>query len=78
MLTISTFLRLLESQFARDPSSETKSKLSKGDLVKMSSHWHNLPVPVFGDIMMMVGLESRVWTHSTPVDKCAEAGMRKL
>ena len=45
-----------------DPSSETKSKLSKDGLVKMSSHWHNLPV--FGDIMMIVGLESLDTLHT--------------
>ena len=62
MLTISSFLRPRESQVAMDPSSETKSKLSKDDLVKMSSHLHNLPV--FGDIMMIVGLESLDTLHT--------------
>ena len=48
-----------------DPSSETKSKLRKDDLVKISSHWHNLPVlPVFGDIMMIVGLDSLDTLHA--------------
>ena len=48
-----------------DPSSETKSKLSKDDLGKMSSHWHNLPVlPVFDDIMMLVGLENLDTLHA--------------
>ena len=47
-----------------DPSSETKSKLSKDDLVKISSHWHNLPVTVFGDIMMIVGLDSLDTLHA--------------
>ena len=62
MLKISSFLRPRESKVAMDPSSETKSKLSKDDLVKMSSHWHILPV--FGDIMMIVGLESLDTLHT--------------